>query len=352
MKMKRREFLKVTAGTALLALAPPFLSGCGDSGQDTRRIGAEADLHMHLMRQKTADHIIAMIGRSDIYGRPIIESSGQILISKLDRIGAAKAFAFSSAYLWGSLPLPPAQEYEEAKAENDWAAAQATLYPDRLLPFFSVFPFADYALEEIDRCKKELRLSSLKLHFGGGAQVDLKDLDELNSIKTIMARANSLGIRVVIHLRSDDPDYGAEDAQIFIDEILAPHPDLKVQLAHLGSNGGFDEVTEEVFDTFIQAFEANPGLRKERLFFDLSFVILMNDQVMPDGTIWRKASTTEECARLAEKLRRWGINNIFWGSDFMMAEPLEYATFCRRMLPLSADEYNVIMNNNGGEFWG
>lgn len=348
-KIDRREFLKASAGTALVALAPSILTGCGDSQTGSKRTGAAADLHMHLMRQKTADRLIRVLGRSEIYGRPIIESNGRLLISHLNSIGASKAFALSAAYIWGSLQLPPDEEYEEAKAENNWAVAQAAEYPGRLVPFFSVYPLAAYALDELERCKRDLKLSTMKVHFGGTAQINLQDQDHLRRIKALFAKAASLDIRVVIHFRND-LDFGAEDAQIFIDEILAPHPTLKVQLAHLGSNGGFDDVMEEVFGTFIQTFEENPALRKERLFFDLSVVILQKDQVMPDGTVWREATTPAQCARMAEMLRRWGLENILWGSDFFMADPLEFVSLTRNMLPLAADEYNVIMSNTGDSF--
>jgi predicted TIM-barrel fold metal-dependent hydrolase len=356
-KINRREFLKASAGTAFLVMAPGVLTGCADSQNSLNRIGAAADLHMHLQRQKMADRMINVLGRSDIYGRPIIESNGKLLISHLDGIGASRAFAFSAAYIWGApllaspeFPrLPVDEEYEEVKAENDWAAAQAAEYPDRLVPFFSVHPFADYALDEIERCKRDLNLSTMKLHFGG-SMVSLQDAEQLPFIKGVFTKAASLNLRVVIHFRNDDPDFGVEDARIFIDEILAPHPDLKVQLAHLGSNGGFDDVTADVFGTFIQTFARNPRLRKERLFFDLSFVILQKDQVLPDGTLWRKATTHEECRRLAAMVRSWGIENILWGSDFFMADPSEYVSFTRQMLPLAGDEYNVIMNNTGNAF--
>lgn len=358
-ELNRREFLKALAGTSSLLLMPTIFAGCGEShsvGSDKRQ-GAAADLHMHLQRQKIADHMIKVLGQSDIYGRPIIESNAKLLISHLDRIGASRGFAFSAAYIWGSpllerpeFPkLSPDEEYEEVKAENNWAAAQAAEYPDRLTAFFSVHPFADYALNEIERCKRDLNLSAMKLHFGG-SMVSLQDTDNLRDIKTVLAKADSLGIAVVIHFRNDDPDFGTEDAQIFIDEILSSHPNLRVQLAHLGSNGGFDSVTEDVFETFIQAFDKNPALQKERLFFDLSFVILKDDQVTPDGYIWRKATTHEQCERLANMLRRWGVENILWGSDFFMADPEGYVNYTRRMLPLETDEYNFIMNNTGNTF--
>lgn len=358
-KIDRRSFLKASAGTAFLALAPAILTGCGSSPGNGRRFGAAADLHMHVQRQNIADRMIRLLGRSEIYGRPIMESSGKMLISHLDRIGAAKAFVFSAAYVWGapllneleSPAMPIDVEYGEVRAENDWAAAQAAAYPDRLVPFFSVHPLADYALDEIERCNRDLRLSAMKLHFGGGL-VSLQDDAQLPAIKAVFAKAASLGIRVVLHFRNDDPDFGSDDAQLFIDEILAPHPGLKVQLAHLGSNGGFDTVADDIFSTFIRAFEKTPSLGKERLFFDLSFVILEHDQVTPEGKIWREATTPGQCARLAELLRRWGPENILWGSDFFMADPLEYASFTRRMLPLSEDEYNLIMNNNGDAFLG
>ena len=85
-KIDRREFLKTSAGAALLAMAPAILTGCGDSQTGSKRSGTAADLHMHLMRQETADRLISILKKSDIYGRPIIESNGKLLISHLERL--------------------------------------------------------------------------------------------------------------------------------------------------------------------------------------------------------------------------------------------------------------------------
>ena len=72
------------------------------------------------------------------------------LIRQMDEAGIQRGVVLSIAYQFGN-PFRPtvANEYERVKEENDWTAAQASLYPDRLVAFCGVNPLKDYALQRL-----------------------------------------------------------------------------------------------------------------------------------------------------------------------------------------------------------
>ena len=118
---------------------------------------AAVDHHQHLF----SPGVVALVpGR-----KPVLAVD---LVKALDSAGIRRAAVLSVAYQFGNPNLPAVEdEYAKVKAENDWTAAQAAQFPDRLRAVCSFNPLKDYALEELDRCAKDSRLrSGIKLHFG------------------------------------------------------------------------------------------------------------------------------------------------------------------------------------------
>lgn len=341
MIVSRRDFLKLWAQLGVAAVAPRLLSGCG-GGEPQKREGADADLHMHLQSQREADLLVRVLGPT----RSNKENTAADLVYHLDLIGAKRAFALSGGQVWGSwliAPLLPGlglDEYEEVKAENNWAITQAALYPDRLVPFFSVNPLKAYALEEVERCVQEFHLNTLKLHFYASG-VCLREPDHLAKVKNLFARADELHLRLLIHPQTYDADFydrGPEIARIFIREVLALHPGLKVQLAHLGGGGLW---MEDLFGAYLHAFHED-RLEKKNIYFDFSYTIFDPQQwpEIPPGYY----------EPLADQLRSWGLERIFWGSDFRLADPETYAPLTRQLVTLTAAEYNQIVSHDGQAF--
>src|SRR6185437_5480144 len=99
-----------------------------------------ADLHQHLFGPGTHQ-----------LNPDLPQVTARELIAYLDSAGIRRALLLSIAYQFSNPNRPPvANEYERVKAENDWTADQAALYPDRLRAFCSVNPLKDYALQEIE----------------------------------------------------------------------------------------------------------------------------------------------------------------------------------------------------------
>lgn len=298
-----------------------------------------ADYHMHLTSAECASIMNEKLGE-EILGtyKPAFHNADEI-IAVLDHSGAQKAFALSNAYQWGMdlLGMPAEQVYDRVKFENDFTARECAKYPRRLLPFLSIHPLQEYALEEMERCASQLGLRALKMHFTN-SNVDLRNPEHLESVKMVMARAAELDMPVLLHFMSRNPEFGAEDAYILMDEIIARHPNLKIQMAHLGY-GGLGDTMLKMFDAFIQRYEDNPQLNKSNIKMDLAAVI-------SDGSKPLTAPITpEQCERVTAQIRRWGVEHVLFATDWPIFEPYEFAENIRKMLYLTEEEVNTLLSN-------
>ena len=263
--------------------------------------------------------------------------SASNLVALLDSAGIRRALVLSMAYTWGKASRAPVEnEYEHVKAENDWTAQQVAQYPDRLRAFCSFNPLKPYALEELARCKKDRQLRyGLKLHFGN-SDVDLDNPNNVAQVRKVFKAANGYRMPIVVHLRTsidNQRKYGADQARVFLNELLAAAPNVPVQIAHLAGAGGYDATTDAALSVFTDAI-ATHDPRMKHVWFDATVVVRPN--MSPD-----------ELERIASRIRQIGIGRVLYGSD-APASPLTYpkagwAAFQR--LPLTKAEFQRIANN-------
>ena len=311
------------------------------SVQGKQKLVPIADCHMHFSSQQISDELNQKLPPEVLGGiKPEFCGADKIL-SLLDQAGILQAFVLSSGYTWGldMLDVGPG-EYEWVKFENDFTAAEVAKSPQRLTGFFSFNPLKDYAAEELVRCHEALKLPGLKLHFTN-SDVDMQNAEHVARLKNVLSLAAERSIPALIHFRSRNPAFGTTDARIFIQEILQALPKLKVQLAHLGDWGAYVQVTRDIFETFIQAFAENPGLGKDRFWFDLSGALLIRPiaHLLPPSD--------EDLVMMADQIRRWGVERTLFGSDYFAFEPAEYAQVLRERLPLSEQELQTLFTNDG-----
>ncbi len=139
-------------------------------------------------------------------------------------------------------------------------AIQCAKYPERLIGFSGVNPLKDYAIQEIDRCYDELKIPGLKLHFSNSG-VDLTIPENVEKTLELFSHCAEKGIPIVLHFRSENPEFGKRDAEIFIHEVIAKTPGLKLDCVW----GGFDQATEEVFSTFLEEYSKNKDSDKSNI---------------------------------------------------------------------------------------
>jgi predicted TIM-barrel fold metal-dependent hydrolase len=259
------------------------------------------------------------------------------VIALLDSAGIRRALVLSVAYTWGKASRAPVDhEYEHVKAENDWTAQQVAEYPDRLRAFCSFNPLKPYALEELARCREDPQLHyGLKLHFGN-SDVDFENPDDVALTRKVFEAANRYRMAIVVHMHpSIDKHrrYGADQARIFLNELLPAAPDVPVQIAHLTGSGDYDATTDSALSVFTDAIVRHDA-RMRNVWFDAAAVV-------------RPATPRHQLKQIAMRIRQIGVERVLYGSD-AAASPLTYPKAgwaALRRLPLSEAEFRTIAGN-------
>jgi predicted TIM-barrel fold metal-dependent hydrolase len=289
-----------------------------------------ADHHQHVFSGET----IALAGP----GSGLVPLDAKDVIALLDAAGIKQAVLLSTAYMYGSPQRDIADEYAQARRENDWTAAEAAQFPGRLVAFCGIAPLKDYALDEIKRCagKPGIR-RGIKLHLGN-SDVQLGLPAHQQRLAEVFAAANRAGMAIVVHMRAsirNKRPYGAPEARAFLDKVLPAAPDVPVQIAHLAGTGpGFeDPPSREVLAVLAEAVErGHPSTRQ--LWFDVAS-IAQND------------TTPEAAALLARRLRQIGLRRVLYGTDSAQGDNLRpreaWAAF--RKLPLTEAEFRQVAGN-------
>ena len=263
--------------------------------------------------------------------------TAQDLIGLLDKAGIRRAVLLANGYSFGRPGSEPPNEYSAVKADNDWAAAQAALFPKRLMAFCGFNPLKDYALDELARCSKDPNLRrGIKLHFGS-SDVQTEIPEHFEKLKKVFQAANSQRMAIVVHMRasiSKKRPYGPEQARAFL-ELLSFAPDVPVQIAHLASSGpGYmDPAAHSVIEVLAEAV-AKKDPRTRKLWFDVA------SNAHP-------RNSAEASELMVKFIRQIGVKRILYGSDAATGNNLQpresWEAF--RQLKLSKKEMKTIAGN-------
>lgn len=316
---------KLTLTAALFAALPAMAAQDGAAAPRAPM----ADHHQHLFSKP----IVELIKSPDVTELP---ASG--LITLLDTAGIRRAAVFSVAYMYGSPKRKIDDEYAKVRAENDWTAAQAAQYPDRLRAFCSFNPLKDYALTELARCAASPGLRhGLKLHFGN-ADIQVDDPAHVERLKQVFRAANKYKMAIAVHMRasiSQKRPYGAAQAQVFLDQLLPEAQDVPVQVAHMAGTGpGYDDPPSDSAMEVLARASGKNDPRTRNLWFDVASVADAN--IAP-----------RDAAKLVQRLREAGLERVVYGTDSAAGDNLRpresWAAF--RKLPLTAQELDRIAAN-------
>jgi predicted TIM-barrel fold metal-dependent hydrolase len=306
------------AALALLLLPPMGIMGA--------QAAIAVDIHQHLVSPATA----RLSNRQPVLARD--------LIAAMDSARVRRALVLSIAYQFGNPNRAAvANEYEEVKAENDWTAAQAAQYPDRLRAFCGLNPLRDYALDEIARCARDPRMAiGIKLHFGN-SDVDLDRPDHVATLKRVFTEANARRMAIVVHMHSSVNQkrrFGAREARVFLEQLLSTAPNVPVQIAHLTGAGGYDDpAVDDALSVFVDAVSRG-DVRMRNVYFDVSGVVSLGRSL-------------DKKEIIAARLRQLGVERVLWGSDVFATSKAALLNAHRafRMLPLTDAEFDTIEHN-------
>lgn len=301
-----------------------LLSACATARTPPSRtsITPRVDYHQHLVSAAFAP--IAKLPPRD----------GKALLAELDAAHVEKAVVLSVGYSFADerkkLPDPD----RLTSAENDWTSGQVAASGGRLVGFCSANPLRDAALAELERCLGLPGMRGIKLHFGSGG-ITLRDSSHAARLAQVFVLAERLHAPVLAHMRArGGKNYGAEDARLFLDRLVAVAPSIDVVVAHFGGSGpGYPAQADSVMAVFGAAAErGDPRMR--HVYFDVA-------------TIVTGETTPENAALVARRIRQVGPSHVLYGSD--LSPPggsiaAGWAIF-RDAVPLTTGELLTIAGN-------
>jgi uncharacterized protein len=271
------------------------------------------------------------VERDTFPGPPMQEViTGEQLVALLDIAGIERAVVLSSA---SGFEIPQVargtEVYANVRAENDWTAQEVARFPDRLIAFCGFNPLAEYALAELDRCAGNPHFKGLKLQLDA-SEMDFKNPEHVARLRRVFEASNRHRLPITVHARPLG-DYGREQAEIFVNQVLPAAPDVPVQIAHLWGGGAF---SDSALAAYAEAVSSGHPATKN-LYFDVSDAALV-------------AGGSEEILRtIALRIRQIGLRRILYGSDAAGAHPPPreaWAAF-RKEIPLTEEEFRIIANN-------
>jgi predicted TIM-barrel fold metal-dependent hydrolase len=260
------------------------------------------------------------------------------LVALLDAAGIRKATLLSVAYMVGKPGRQVDDEPGQVRRENDWTAAQAARYPDRLVAFCSFNPLKDYAIQELERCAASPGMArGIKLHFGN-SDVQLDDPAHVARLREVFAAANRHRMAIVVHMRasiSKGRPYGARQARVFVEQLLPAAPDVTVQVAHFaGSGPGYEDPPAREAMAALAAAVARHDPRTRNLVFDVASIV-------------DRGIRPELAQQVADMIRQVGTGRVLYGADSAQGGNLRpresWEAF--KALPLTRDEFAKIASN-------
>lgn len=235
----------------------------------------------------------------------------------------SKAVVLSVGYMFASPDLSR-PDLKGLRAENDWLARQVEEHSRRLVGFFSINPLMKESLGELRRWADSI-FAGVKIHMAN-SNVDLRNKSHVEQLASVFEEANTLNLDILIHLRTRNPNFGKEDAEIFIEDVLSRAPTVTVQVAHLAGWSGYDDATDSALATLV------PRSDMTNLIFDLSAVV-------------KRSVQADRLELLVERIRAIGIGKILFGTDWPEWTPKKYALDLMELLPLKSEELSTILSN-------
>ncbi len=343
--MNRKSKLATVVTAAVLSAAAATVPS-SSPGQYARA----AEHHLHIRSTAGADlqkEMERLLGG----GRPDevkLATTADEAIAALDAASVERGVVLSIAYMFGSPLLELEDEYAKVKAENDHVAEQVAMFPDRLIGACSVNPLADYAFEEIERCADDPRLRALKLHLAN-SDVDLRDPAHVARLASVFQNLQRLQLPTVVHVRNGE-EYEAEDARIFVRDVLSQAPRLPVQIAHMAGWGGYDSSTDAALGVFAEAL-ADGRLNPQMITFDVAAVVFQPEAAGADTALARQVRESNQT--LAERIRQIGLERVVFATDWPSWPPTrdvrlkidQNARLLEMALPLRPEELAQIFAN-------
>lgn len=302
---------------------PPGLPGPGiPSPASPEAKGATIDVHSHLMSQALTDGLT---------GGGVPASDAEDLIARLDEANVQKAVVLSLGY------MSELSNDLAVSAENDFVATEVAANPDRLIGFCGINPLLLSAASELDRCLDLDGMVGVKLHPVGSG-LNIADPDEAAALAAVFDKIAQHDAPVLIHVGAPLGLPLDADGLANLATIIATHPDVRVMHAHCA--GTTDDQRIEVW---LHGMEAIPPVFAPDNFFVETSACL---KFFEDAPL-----ATKE--RIVWGLRKWGLERVYFGSDYLMLAPAQTPQEALETLeqyPFTQEELDLILGHDGSDW--
>jgi len=312
--------------------------GAAAAGQSPYNVPVRVDHHVHLSSPTIQAFVPAFCESIRRFGGcdPALTAHHSVddLLSAMAQAGIRHALVLSNGYLAESpmMQTPRADAGDLLRAANDWTVDLARRYPKQFSAFIAVDPISPTALPEIARWRGSPSVTGVKLHLTASG-VDLRQDRDVAALAAVFRAAAEAHLAILVHLRTQQMDYGASDIRRFVEDVLPAAGNTPVQIAHAGGWGGIDAATLSALTAFADASEKKP--RQFRyVWFDLSGV-------------WTDKSSAADKQALIALIRRIGLKHFLAASDWPYnADDLaDYYNRVYPELPLTPQEWASIRSN-------
>jgi predicted TIM-barrel fold metal-dependent hydrolase len=312
--------LKILSCLISISLVLGLVACSGPQGEEgsLEVSGAAIDVHTHLMSQALTDGLT---------GGGVPASAADDLIAHLDEANVQKAIVISLGN-WG---LP---DDSNMAPENDFVAAEVAKYPDRLIGFLGINPLYESAISEIDRGLDLPGMVGIKLQLPSSG-VDLENEEHVAAVSQVLDKARERDVPVMMHVSGPPLD---SQAVMNVFGLLGSHPDVRLAIAHCGGDLDWE------LEAYLVGTQTSPQLIDiENFYLDLSAHLdLYKDAPLSkrELIVWR--------------LRKWGLERVFFGSDYLQIAPVETPKEALETLskyPFTQEEIDLITGNNNALTW-
>lgn len=156
---------------------------------------------------------------------PVVsDPTGERTVANMDAAGVDKSciFVHDSGLMAGEPEV-------SIKEQNRMVGEAAARFPDRLVPFFSIDPRREGAVELFSKAVEEWGMRGLKFHPASG----FYPYEEI--CYPLYEKCVEYGIPVITHTGSQPAPLKFRFARpIYVDDVAADFPDLPIIMAHVG----------------------------------------------------------------------------------------------------------------------
>jgi hypothetical protein len=208
------------------------------------------DVHAHVYLKKhwpdnliegVADQYAVGLGlkREDIIKGPLMQdmfdSNPDKLIKEMNEAGIDRSVVFGVDF--GKDSIPGLRLSTNADEWNKYVLDAVNKYPDRLVGFIAVDPRRRNAPEIIDRGLRDWSMKGIKIYPPAGFYPS----DEVCT--PLYRKALDYDVPILTHIGPvAGPFFTKCTHPVFIDEVAAKFPELKIIMAHAGNGGWLDTV--------------------------------------------------------------------------------------------------------------